>query len=38
VTSLINRAAEIKRQNLILEGTGNGRVDYSKIKIGTKTL
>ena len=38
MTSLINRAAEIKRQNLILEGTGNGRVDYSKIRIGAKTL
>ena len=35
---MINRAAEIRKQNLILEGTGNGRLDYSKIRVGAKTL
>ena len=35
---MINRAEEIRRQNLILEGTGNGRLDYSKIRVGAKTL
>jgi hypothetical protein len=38
VTSLINRAVEIRKQNLMLEGTGNGRLDYSKIRVGAKTL
>ena len=38
MTSLIDRQYEIRKQNLILEGTNRGRADFSKIKVGTKTL